>query len=169
MGLFGLTFRQNQDKDNRSNHMFSDEDRQCSLKLRRMNQELKELELQKQKIQAQAEIDELKAVIADMNKGDEPNDNSTDMLLMSILAPILAGKMQNNVQTSPTVNTSITATSKQELTDDELRDIIEQQDKKYIKLAKLTPKELVKRKVMSLAPINENEFERAYQILIAEY
>lgn len=131
-------------------HRFNDDERELSLELRRqkaefskkkneLDLELQRLEFEKRKAQLDADILEAKERVAEFYDDDaEPTDDKTDALLTVLLSKILTPAP---VAASPSPPTS---TMQSSLSDEQLREIIAQVPKQYLKAAKKMPEDTLK-------------------------
>jgi hypothetical protein len=99
---------------------------------------------------------------------EDPDDEDFGLKeAMGYLSPILAGVTGKQAvsNTSLTNHTPVTSA----VSDADIRDFIAKQDRKSIEIAKTMPKELLRRKISQHLPLNDTEFEKAHQILMAEF
>jgi len=158
-----------QTKKNNS-YEFNEIDRQHSLEMRRIKAETNKAYAEMERIRQQHELQKLKEEIADLTNPITDNDgDNTDNMLMTLLLPLLTKNQNvaNSVTTSnPPPTTTATVT---EISDEEIREFIKQQDKKFIKIAKSMPKGIVLRQAQEKMNLSQNESERAYKILVEEF
>ena len=148
-------------------------------------EEKKILELQERRNQAdlhRLQIDELKRLQTrksfedvkesifdtDMEYEDEGEEEGA---IAGMFGSILQNAMpkQNNNQFPSIITPEPTQTAKSSVTDEDIRAFIAKSKRKHINMAKIMPKELVKRKAMSEANLTDAEAERAYVILMNEF
>jgi hypothetical protein len=151
-------------------------------------EEKKNLELQERRNQAdlhRLQIDELKRLQTrksfedvkesifdtDMEYEDEGEEEGA---IAGMFGSILQNAMpkQNNNQFPSIITpqpTQPTQPTKSSVTDEDIRAFIAKSKRKHINMAKIMPKELVKRRAMTEANFTDDEAERAYVILMNEF
>lgn len=162
MGFISWLFRRKELPPN-VNHTFSNEDRELSLTLRRMKAEIKQLELEREKIKAQiekekylAELEDLKAQLyEDIPTEPEHHGLNPDTLLTTFLLNLLnKGTIVGNPPSTSTTPNSLTYNSPAplELTPEQIKEIISKVPKQYLKIAKTLTDEQLKRLILGQIP-----------------
>jgi len=144
-------------KDKRNNYTFTDEDRERSqaIKKAKHEAELNRIAFENKK----AEMDMRKLELDFKEEYGSKNEGMKEIL--ELVTPIIKS-MQNGSKTpSAPVPASIT--------EDDIRKFIEVQPKAYIKLAKKAPKSEVLAGVMMKFKLNEEQANKAYDILMSEF
>lgn len=172
-------------KDPRDNHTFTDEERRVAslnrttkLELAKKKSELDmtrlELEAERDRIKIQFDIERMQEKLDDLRAEnedyDEPESNTEDVLLTTLLSKILAGQgAQDPTPTGPAPGPAISAPPKVELTDDRIREIIKSQDKKTLKFLRKLPRTEQQKIILTQLPpglsIEDNTMERALNVL----
>lgn len=171
MGLFNW-FRTKTEEERKVRHVFTDEDREFSKQITQAKRELElakisredslhKLKMEKEKIQLDLEIEELKQQYSDLTE-DEPDtqENDTDYVKM-FLPLLLAGinKPTSTVATAPVSNAPTTSTSSQmeqkqltSLTDEQMEQIWENTPIQYKLASKTMSDEQIKSFIQQKLP-----------------
>lgn len=155
------------EKDPRANYAFDDEDRQHAVLMRGMNRDMRRMEMEMQRLRMKRDLQDLKdEIYGDDEDSGEEGGGIEDHLMSQLLGTVMQGKQQQQAITQmPTPQPP----TRPELTDDEIRAILDTVDKKMLKTAKVAPKAMVKAQLAQKATFTEAEFERGYKILLEEY
>jgi hypothetical protein len=154
------------------NHQLTDEDRRHSAEMRRLRQENEQMEKRFELLRKQKLIERQESLLYDDEEEEEDGeDEDEDSQILGMVTQLF--NTATGAQKSPAVSEFAPQPSPQTfqtgLSDADIRDFIVKQDRKYIKVAKTMPKELLKRQAMQQMGITEQEAERAHQILITEF
>ena len=161
-------------KDPRQNHVFDEEDTKHAVEMRRLRQDTARMRQKMELLEQKRELRELQEELSDDESEETDGLGDTDKMLMSILLPMLnkqpsqgAGLKPNEIAAAPP--TPQQTVLSQSISDDEIRTALKQIPKPQLKLAKSLPKDIVYRKVTQQMPLTNEEFERAYNILVGEF
>jgi len=165
----GIFTRNKSKQVSRNLYEFTDEDRQQSVLIRKQKQEnkLEELRLQQENIRLQIELKntELRARIADYLP-DTGEDGLAEGMFMPIITKALEGftkkALPNPSATSLDTPNSKVDSSREPLTDDQLRELKKTLPKAIQKYARTCDDETLKKMILSHIPdASEQEIERA--------
>jgi len=165
-------------KPSNVNYSFTKEDNEHSQDIKRIKHETERLrvEADRTRIEAdkrRAEV-ELKKYDDLLNDYDDEEDEGEmdeggDIQTTLSAIPAILGMMKGNGQTIPPPIVNFSPSPIPQLSDDEIRNFIKQQDKKKIKFAKTLPKEILKQQAINNFHIDERSAERAYEIMQREF
>jgi len=166
--LWGRETVEIKQKDPRANYEMTEEDRQHSVEMRRLRQETARMQQRMELMRQKAELRELKAELFDEEEDGEDNDGDISSMLLQLLNTVKGGQMPpaaSEIGRQPSPQTYQTA-----LSDQDIRDfIIKNVDRPTIEKSKKMPKELVKRQIIQMSGVTEQEAERAHHILLTEF
>ena len=148
------------------NYDFDDVDREHALAMRRINREIRVMELQMQKLEAKARLEEVKAELYGEEEDEEIEKSPDDALLNTLLSSVMQGKAQSQQVTPATPFNTVSAPV---LSDEQIRQFLSNQNHDKIQQAKQMPKPLLKQYVQSQSGMSDADFERAHKILIEEF
>lgn len=158
----------------------SQEEKILELEERKIENELQKLRIQEVKrARINRDLEEIQSRIEDdyQDDDDEGEDEDNDPVaetIKGLIATAITGKMGGNSQKgSMNGPPSETAVQQHEnppkLSDDTIRAMLDEIPKNQIKVAKSLPKSTVYEIVNKKYPMSVQDFERSYQIMIAEY
>jgi hypothetical protein len=173
MGLFDIFKR----KDNRYNHVLTEEDRQKALDTRAANKDLKEreqeLKLAELELRSKLRQEELKLRLEDVKQqlcdfteeeDEEESPNNADSMLMTLLTSILNKQQPQTVQ--PTPNGEVNSTSEVSLSDEQLTELISNVPKKFLKIGKKMEEGTLKTLISQQLPnVTPDTLERAAKMV----
>ena len=149
-------------KPSTKKYSLSDEDRERALIIRNEKHKNQILTLE-----AERKIIELKAKKAELDfKEEYGSDNNMTEIIMPVME-ILKSMKTAQPSTTPVLNNGKTAVFNP--TEEDIREFIKVQPKEYIKLAKKRPKSEVLAGVMMKFKLNEEQANKAYDILMTEF
>jgi hypothetical protein len=139
----------------RNAHEFTDEDRNLSKEvrehrasLRKERLEIEKIKLEMEKLEYQARLQELREELFPQEEEEEAPQSPEMAILMSLMQGFIS---KSNIPPQPQ---NITPATKDKivLTDDEIKAQISQIPSKYLKMAKVMPKEQIKSYILNINP-----------------
>lgn len=151
-------------KPKRKKYTFDEDDREISLELRRARAELREKEFEVQKRMLDLDMRRIERELQEL-ESDTPA-MTPEVMLMSILAPTLSGRGLISGPLPQTSTGTPNAATGKNLSDDEIRALIAQFDKKQQKFAAKMPEEVLMQHALRMFPgYDADTYERAIRIL----
>lgn len=154
----------------------SDEERSLEIEERRNEIELNRLKINEiKRMRFQKELEDIQTNIQNEIDGDDfEDDEEEENPLIKLLAPIIAGKLQEYTskatsQESPHLMPETHYPSTPQYSDDQLRGFIKTIPKSQRTQAKIMPKGDLYKIISSKAPMTPEDFERGYQLLVTEF
>lgn len=169
VSLFGFEIKRKGYKPSpKSGYTFDDEDQHHATEVKRLKAEQRKLQaemaLERQKLEFEKQKFELES-LRDELYGDDEEDEQEGSSLDKMLVPILMGAFVK--QPAPPVDsTPVASVQKVQYTDDEIREILKQVPKHYIKLAQKMDDTTVRKFLYAQQPnVSDDTIERALKIL----
>jgi len=125
------------DKRKLNGYPFDDDDRVLSQKIRRSKGEKKLLEQELERLEAEADLNDLREEISQYDEQPEKNSNimSPDTLIMSLLMKLFTGTHNNNTSDS-SIAAKLNTVEAPVMNTEQMQELINTVPKKYLKLAK---------------------------------
>lgn len=160
--LFGLEIRRTSKGESPiSRHVLTDEERESGYQLRAMRMEQKRMQQEIALMREQSRLEEARSDLEDMRSrmyGDDDEEEEDDSLTKMLLPILMAGKQQPQQQQTTPVQVN--------LTDDEIKNIIAQVPKKYLKLAKKMDNSTIEKYIRMQQPnVSQDTINRAISMV----
>jgi hypothetical protein len=161
-------FNRKEERDPRHNHDFSEQDREFSINVRKLKMEEKKLEYERRKLEHDVAMAELQEKLEDIRSAYEPEteegSDGADAMMMGLLSSIL---MKGNAPVAVSASsTTPTPNTKERLTDEQLREILDTVPKGYRKLAKGMSDETLTGLIRSKLPnLDDDSINRGIQLI----